>query len=100
VGVPRDEIVALVRRGDVVEADGIYFATSAVDELASRVSAALERTPDGLTMAALRDVAGTTRKYALALATVLDRHGLTIRRGDVRLAGPRLASGSVQRDVT
>jgi selenocysteine-specific elongation factor len=98
--VPRAEVVALVRRGAVVEADGIYFAANAIDELAARVAVALDRTPTGLTMAALRDVAGTTRKYALALATILDQRGLTVRRGDVRLAGPRLRAGSVQRDVT
>jgi selenocysteine-specific elongation factor len=41
-------------------------------------------------MSEFRDSAGITRKYALPLANELDARGITRRRGDVRIAGPRL----------
>ena len=37
---------------------------------------------------------GTTRKWAVPLLTILDRRGITRRRGDVRVAGPRLPESS------
>jgi selenocysteine-specific elongation factor len=42
----------------------------------------------GLTVAEIRDMLGTTRKYAVPLCEYLDRSGLTRREGDLRfLAG-------------
>ena len=41
-------------------------------------------------MAQLRDAIGATRKHALPLANELDARGVTRRRGDLRIAGPRL----------
>ncbi len=93
-GVSAAELTALVRRGLVVNADGVFFSAQAVERAASALSALLRAQPDGVTMAQMRDHWGTTRKYALALAGHLDRTGVTRRRGDVRIAGPRLtASG-------
>lgn len=48
-----------------------------------------ERLADGsaLTMAELRDLLGTTRKYAVPIGEHLDRIGLTKRDGDVRRLG-------------
>src|SRR5262249_9596114 len=40
-----------------------------------------------LTMAELRDLLGTTRKYAVPIGEYLDRIGLTLRDGDLRLLG-------------
>jgi selenocysteine-specific elongation factor len=37
-------------------------------------------------VAEVREALGTTRKYALPLLAVLDARGLTVRRGEVRLA--------------
>jgi selenocysteine-specific elongation factor len=54
-----------------------------------------ERLSDGsaLTMAELRDLLGTTRKYAVPIGEYLDRVGLTRRDGDVRyLRQPAAAS--------
>jgi len=89
-GVDRAELRELVRRGLVVERDGCYFAPSAVDEAARRVSALLAKTPEGVTVAQVRDALGTTRKHALPLLAHLDATGVTRRRGDVRVGGPRL----------
>ena len=40
-----------------------------------------------MTMAHLRDLLGTTRKYAVPFGEYLDRIGLTRREGDVRKLG-------------
>ena len=88
--VPRDELRLLVRQGRLVESGGIHFAAAAVDEAAKAVARLLAGKPEGVTVAEVRDVWGTTRKYALALLARLDTTGVTRRRGDVRIAGPRL----------
>jgi selenocysteine-specific elongation factor len=89
-GVDRGEMRELVRRGDVIEQDGVYFAAAAVAEAARRLAGALAAEPDGLTVADVRDLLGTTRKYVLPLLAHLDRTGVTRRRGDLRIGGPRL----------
>jgi selenocysteine-specific elongation factor len=90
VGVDRQVVRELVRGGWVVERDGMYFAAEAVDEAARIVAGLLAHTPDGITVAAVRDALGTTRKHVLPLLAQLDGTGVTRRRGDVRIAGPRL----------
>ncbi len=89
-GVDRAELRELVRRGLVVERDGVYFAPSAIDAAARTAAALLAGAPEGFTVAALRDQLGITRKHALPLVTELDARGITRRRGDLRIAGPRL----------
>jgi selenocysteine-specific elongation factor len=39
----------------------------------------------GLTVAEIRDMLGTTRKYAVPLCEYLDRVGVTRREGDLRV---------------
>ena len=89
-GVDRAELRELVRRGLVVERDGCYFAPEAVDEAARCVAGLLAAAPDGVTVAQVRDALGSTRKHTLPLLAHLDATGVTRRRGDVRVAGPRL----------
>ncbi|MBV8981808.1 MAG: selenocysteine-specific translation elongation factor [Acidimicrobiia bacterium] len=89
-GVDRSELRELVRRGLVVERDGCYFAPSAVEGAARRVAELLAADPAGVTVGQVRDALGTTRKHALPLLAHLDATGVTRRRGDVRVAGPRL----------
>ena len=89
-GVRSDELRLLVRQGHLVESGGIHFATSAVDEAARVVARLLADQPEGVTVAEVRDAWGATRKYALALLARLDSTGVTRRRGDLRIAGPRL----------
>ena len=90
LGVPRDELRRLVRSGFIVERDGCYFASTAVDEAARRVARLLAARPVGVTVSEIRDALATTRKYLLPLLGHLDATGVTRRRGDVRIAGPRL----------
>jgi selenocysteine-specific elongation factor len=89
--VDRGELNEMVRRGLVVVADGNWYALSAVDEAARVVAELLEGKPEGVTVAEVRDALGTTRKHALPLLSLLDARGATRRRGDVRIAGPRLS---------
>jgi selenocysteine-specific elongation factor len=39
----------------------------------------------GLTVSEIRDLLGTTRRYAVPLCEYLDRVGFTERRGDLRM---------------
>jgi selenocysteine-specific elongation factor len=54
----------------------------------------LATTPDGVAVADVRAHLGTTRKWAVPLLTILDGRGITRRRGDLRIAGPRLPDAS------
>jgi selenocysteine-specific elongation factor len=88
--VDRGELRELVRRGDVVEQDGIFFAASgivAAGELAARL---LAEHPGGFTVSMFREAAGNTRKHAMPLLARLDGTGVTRRRDDLRIGGPRL----------
>jgi len=89
-GVDRGELRELVRRSMVVERDGLYFSPAAVDAAARHAAALLVDHPEGFTVAQARDALGATRKHVLPLLAVLDSTGVTRRRGDVRVAGPRL----------
>ena len=89
-GVDRAELRELVRRRLVVEQDGIWFAPSAIDDAASVVASLLSAEPDGITVSKIRDTLGTSRKYAIPLLAILDGTGVLRRRGDLRVAGPRL----------
>lgn len=90
VGIAPADLRALQRRGVLVERDGVWFHTTAIDAAAALVSRLLAADPGGFTVAELRQAADTTRKYALPLANELDARGITRRRGDRRIAGPRL----------
>jgi selenocysteine-specific elongation factor len=89
-GVDRDELRELARRGLVIQQDGVWFAPSALDEAARIVARLLAEHPDGVTVAQVRDALGTTRKFMLPLLAHLDTTGVTRRRADLRIAGPRL----------
>ena len=79
----------LARRGDVVRLDkDLWFVGSAVDDARATLLAMLDG--DGeVTLAGFRDAAGCGRRNAQALLEYFDREGLTLRRGDVRVARRR-----------
>jgi selenocysteine-specific elongation factor len=88
-GVSRADVRELVRRGLVVERDGVFFSSAAVDAAAGAIVRLLVEHPEGVTVAQVRDALGTSRKFLLPLLTYLDASGVTRRRGDLRQAGPR-----------
>ena len=89
-GFDRGEVRDLVRRGLVIERDGVYFAPAAVDRAARTIAGLLAASPEGVTVSAIREALGTSRKYLLPLLAHLDAGGVTRRRGDLRIPGPRL----------
>ena len=89
-GVDRQELRELVRRGLVLESEGTHFAPTALDAAGVAVARLLSENPEGVTVAQIRDALGTSRKFLLPLLTLLDGRGITRRRGDLRIGGPRL----------
>ena len=69
-----------------------YFATKALETFTAALSMAARQ--GAITPAALRDATGITRKFLIPLLEWSDRAGLTMWRGDLRVAGPKLGSGS------
>lgn len=90
--LPEDTIRTLLRRlrraGRVDEiAQDHFFPRAVTGEIARIV---FEVSADGwFTAAQLRDRLDNGRKVAIQMLEFLDRHGVTIRRGDLRRANPR-----------
>ncbi|TAK34746.1 MAG: selenocysteine-specific translation elongation factor [Chloroflexota bacterium] len=83
---PETEILnALVEQGEVVRlSENIVFDTRAYNEMVERVVAHL-RAHGTVTLGEVRDMFGTSRKYAQALVDHLDERRITRRVGDERV---------------
>ena len=92
--VDRSELRELVRRGDVVVEDGVYFAPEAIDAAGRLLAELLADKPDGVTVSEVRQAMGNTRKHAMPLLAMLGAQGMTRRRENLRIAGPRLPDPS------
>jgi selenocysteine-specific elongation factor len=90
LGADRMAVRAALHEGSVVDAGGVLFAAVAVDTAARTVARLLAARPEGVTVAEVRNALGSSRRYVLALLGHFDANGVTRRRGDVRIAGPRL----------
>ena len=80
----------LTRRGVLIERDKLLFHQNAIAAAAQVAAELLATDPAGFTVAQFRDRTGVSRKYALPLVAELDARGITRRRDDFRIAGPRL----------
>lgn len=89
-GIDPKQLRELVRRSRLVERDGLFFHPSAVDTAALAAARLLAASPDGFTVSEFREALSITRKHAVPLAAELDARGITRRRDDRRIAGPRL----------
>lgn len=89
-GVDRTELRELVRRGQVVVEDGVYFAPETINAAGQLLAELLADKPDGVTVSEVRQAMGNTRKHAMPLIARLDATGVTRRRENLRIAGPRL----------
>jgi selenocysteine-specific elongation factor len=89
-GADRGTIRELTRRGILVERDKVLFHRDAIDAAARVAAELLADDPAGFTVAQFRDRTGASRKFALPLVAELDARGVTRRRDDLRIAGPRL----------
>jgi selenocysteine-specific elongation factor len=78
---------ALVDSGELVKIDGFYL--TAERAAAARKLVREKIAADGpVTVAQIRDLLQTSRKYAVPLSEWLDQTGATARRGDLRVLGP------------
>ena len=84
--IPEADVLGqLVARQEVVKvAEGVVFATEAYNEMVEKVTAHL-RAQGKVTLAEVRDMLQTSRKYAQALLEYLDSKKLTRRVGDERV---------------
>lgn len=89
---PSDEVVLepdllslLIEQHKVVKVgDGVVFSSSAYSEMVDKV-VACARAQGSVTLAQVRDMLGTSRKYAKALLEYMDEKKLTRRVGDERV---------------
>jgi selenocysteine-specific elongation factor len=79
---------ALVDSGELVRVGAFHLTSSQASEVRARVRGAIEQTGP-MTVAQIRDLLGTSRKYAVPLCEWLDQTGATLRQGDARILGPR-----------
>ena len=89
-GIDKVQLRELVRRKLVVEREGRYLHADASDAAARTAAGLLQANPGGFTVSQFREALAITRKHAVPLAAELDSRGITRRRDDVRIAGPKL----------
>ena len=80
---------ALVREGVLVDVHGLLFTRRALDA-AQRLLAERFATTDAVSVGDVRGLLHSTRKYVVPLMEWFDANGVTRRRGDHRVPGPRL----------
>jgi selenocysteine-specific elongation factor len=73
--------------------DGVHFHEDTILAASHVAAGLLAQDEAGFTIADFRDAIGASRKFVLPLVAELDARGVTRRRGDVRIAGPRLPAG-------
>ena len=66
--------------------DDIYLHADSETDMRRRIADRLQTGP-GATVGEIRDLLGTTRKFAVPLCEYLDRVGVTRREGDLRVLG-------------
>lgn len=82
-------LAALAAEGEIVDVgSGLYFAREAYVKVCRQVIECV-RADGEVTVARVRDVLGTSRKYALALLEHMDAERVTQRRGDARVLGSK-----------
>lgn len=94
VGIAPGDLRRLARSGVLFERDGLWFHADALETARQAAVRLLDESSAGYTLSQFRDALGVTRKHAVPLATELDARGMTRRRDDVRIEGPRLRSRS------
>ncbi len=87
----------LLRAGGLVKvAEDLYFQREVLLEAIKKVAAYLSEHGE-ITVGELRDLLGTSRKYALPLLEFFDREKLTRRVGDKRLPGRALGDNPLNK---
>ena len=85
LGVDGEIVGYLIERRRIVRLnDSVVYLAEAYDEMVAKVVEAI-RANGEISVAEMRDLFSTSRKYALALAEHLDEHKVTRRVGDARV---------------
>jgi selenocysteine-specific elongation factor len=85
MGTDPDVLAALIDSGELVRLDDtIVYTHSAFDAMRDGILRAIDEHGE-VNVATLRDLFGTTRKYAIPVLEYLDEHKVTRRVGDVRV---------------
>jgi len=84
--IPEPELLGLlIARGEVVKvSEGVVFSSAAYQEMVKRLTAHIQ-SEGKITLAEVRDMFGTSRKYAQGLLEYLDAKKITRRVGDERV---------------
>lgn len=84
--IPEPDLLnLLIERGEVVKvSNSVVFSASAYNEMVERVTAHIKE-QGKITLAEVRDIFNTSRKYAQALLEHLDSNKITRRVGDERV---------------
>lgn len=72
-------------------AEDLYFSPEAIERARQLCAEFLDKNGPA-TMAQLRDAWNVSRKFSVPLCEFFDANSLTIRNGDLRVAGPRLGN--------
>jgi selenocysteine-specific elongation factor len=84
-GMVPEVTAALIERGELVElSDDLIYRRDTLDTIAEQVRQSIQQ-HGAITVAHVRDLFGTSRKYALALLAHLDEQKITRRVGDERV---------------
>jgi selenocysteine-specific elongation factor len=96
VNLDPELLAFLADEGIVVEAGEVVFDAAAYREMVAKVTELLQR-QGTVTLAQVRDLLGTSRRYVQALLERMDNDRITVRRGDERVLrspeGPSRTSG-------
>ncbi|HYO49959.1 MAG TPA: selenocysteine-specific translation elongation factor [Chloroflexia bacterium] len=85
LGVEPDVLASLVEAGELVKIDeGLYYSRHAYNQIREGILKAIGERGE-INVAVMRDLFGTTRKYAIPLLEHLDEQKVTRRVGDVRV---------------
>jgi selenocysteine-specific elongation factor len=80
------QLLALaVADGDLIELGQGFFLHRDIEcDIRDRLQTALAQASQGMTLSEIRELLGTTRKYAVPICEYLDKIGFTRRSGDLR----------------
>jgi len=84
VSLDAELLAFLADEGVVVEAGDVVFDAAAYREMVAKATGLLERQRT-VTLAQVRDLLGTSRRYVQALLERMDEDRITVRRGDERV---------------
>jgi selenocysteine-specific elongation factor len=97
--VLRQVLAYLVNCRRAYAVEGSFIHAAVVDSCRKKLLDKLVVTPEGLTVAAFRDLVGGNRKICLLLYALFDNEKITERRGDVRVITEKGKTNSSQAQV-